>query len=99
MAFASIHIPGFLIQALIRTDPTLRQRAIALVDGTPPLWKVIAANERALRAGIQVGNRNARKRHGTAVAGNCGQGVGHRAVGEVDRYARRRAAQIHGVIR
>src|SRR5580704_4030061 len=55
MAFASIHIPGFLIQALTRTDPALRQRAIALVDGTPPLWKVIAANEAALRAGIQIG--------------------------------------------
>ena len=55
MAFASIHIPGFLIQALIRTEPALRQRAIALVDGTPPLWKVIAANEKALRAGIQLG--------------------------------------------
>jgi protein ImuB len=55
MAFASIHLPGFLIQALIRTNPPLRQRAIALVDGTPPLWKVIAANEMALRAGIQLG--------------------------------------------
>jgi protein ImuB len=55
MAFASIHIPDFLIQALVRTDPALRNRAIALVDGTPPLWKVIAASEAALRAGIQMG--------------------------------------------
>ncbi len=55
MAFASIHIPGFLIQALVRSEPALRNRAIALVDGTPPLWKVMAANEAALRAGIQMG--------------------------------------------
>lgn len=55
MAFASIHIPRFLIQALVRSEPELRNRAIALVDGTAPLWKVMAANEAALRAGIQMG--------------------------------------------
>ncbi len=65
MAFASIHVPDFLIQALLRSEPalgsvalgnlTLVRRAIALVDGTAPLWKVIAASEAALRAGIQMG--------------------------------------------
>ena len=55
MAFASIHIPGFLIQALVRSEPALRKRAIALLDGTPPLWRVMAANEVARRAGIQMG--------------------------------------------
>ena len=55
MAFASIHIPGFPIQAVVRTEPALRKRAIALVDGTPPLWAVMAANEAALQAGIQLG--------------------------------------------
>ena len=55
MAFASIHIPGFLIQALVRSEPTLRHAAIALVDGPAPRWKVIVANETALQAGIQLG--------------------------------------------
>ena len=55
MAFASIHIPGFLIQAAVRSEPALRNRAIALVDGTPPLWTVVAANVAALQAGIQLG--------------------------------------------
>jgi len=55
MAFASIHIPGFLIQSAVRAEPALRNRAIALVDGVPPLWTVIAANEPALQAGIQPG--------------------------------------------
>lgn len=55
MAFASIHIPGFLIQALVRGEPGLRNRPIALIDGAAPLWKVVAANEAALRAGIQIG--------------------------------------------
>ena len=55
MAFASIHIPGFLIQALVRGEPELRNRPIALIDGAAPLWKVVAANETAFRAGIQIG--------------------------------------------
>jgi protein ImuB len=55
MAFASIHIPGFLIQAAVRSEPALRNRAIVLVDGTPPLWTVMAANVAALQAGIQLG--------------------------------------------
>jgi protein ImuB len=55
MAFASIHIPGFLIQSVVRSEPALRNCAIALVDGTPPLWTVIATNDAALQAGIQLG--------------------------------------------
>lgn len=30
-------------------------RPLALVDGEPPLWKVVAASEEALRAGIELG--------------------------------------------
>jgi protein ImuB len=55
MAFASIHIPVFLVQAVIRQHAHLRAVAIALVDGVPPLVKVVAASAAALEAGIQVG--------------------------------------------
>ena len=55
MAFASIYVPDFPVQAVVRAEPALRGRAIALVDGTPPLWSVVAANEAALRAGITLG--------------------------------------------
>jgi protein ImuB len=55
MAFASIHIPDFPVQAIVRMHAHLRGCAIALVDGVPPLVKVVAANPAALRAGIQVG--------------------------------------------
>ncbi len=55
MAFASIHVPAFPIQAVVRSEPSLRNRAIALVDGASPIWNVIAANDLALRAGIQLG--------------------------------------------
>ncbi len=55
MAFASIHIPDFWVQAVTRTHARLRESAIVLVDGVPPLVKVVAASAAALDAGIQVG--------------------------------------------
>src|SRR5580692_11322367 len=55
MAFASIFVPCFSVQAVVRAEPSLRGRAIALVDGIPPLWSVVAANEAALLAGIHLG--------------------------------------------
>jgi len=33
MARAAIHIPDFLVQAVVRAEPTLRGAAIVLVDG------------------------------------------------------------------
>jgi protein ImuB len=55
VAFASVHIPNFMVQAVVRGEARTRERGMALVDGTPPLVRVVAADERALRAGIQVG--------------------------------------------
>ena len=37
MAFAAIHVPNFMVQAVLRGEAQLRDGAIALVDGTPPL--------------------------------------------------------------
>src|SRR5580704_9838509 len=55
MAFASIHVPHFPLQAVVRAEPSLRNQALALVDGTPPIWNVVAANQAALQAGIELG--------------------------------------------
>jgi protein ImuB len=55
MGFAAIYIPGFMVQAVVRAEPALRHGALALTEGTPPLRKVVAANEAALRAGIELG--------------------------------------------
>ena len=55
MSFASVFVPNFMVQAIVRTEPELRERGVALVDGNPPLWKIIAANGFAMKAGIQVG--------------------------------------------
>jgi protein ImuB len=44
-----------MVQAVVRGEPDLRDRALALVEDDPPLWKIVAANEAALQAGIQLG--------------------------------------------
>ncbi len=67
MAFASIHIPEFMVQAVVRTRLHLRNRAIALVDGVPPLVKVVAANRAALEAGIQPGMSKAQAAQFTGI--------------------------------
>ncbi len=55
MPFAAIHIPNFPVQAVIRAEPALCTATLALVDGTPPVWTVIAVNELARQAGIGIG--------------------------------------------
>ncbi len=55
MAFASIYVPEFWVQAVLRSERELRGCAIALVDGTPPIWKVAAASRAALTLGIEIG--------------------------------------------
>nr|HEV7952983.1 hypothetical protein [Candidatus Acidoferrales bacterium] len=55
MAFASIHVPNFMVQAVVSAEPELRGRAVTLVDGVPPLCVVVALNEVAQMAGIQLG--------------------------------------------
>ena len=55
MAFASIHVPNFMLQAVVSADPELRGCAVTLVDGIPPLCVVVALNELARLAGVQLG--------------------------------------------
>src|SRR5579862_2549605 len=55
MVFAAIYIPDFSVQAAIRVEPSLRDSAVALVDGIPPQVKVVAANDRAFQTGLELG--------------------------------------------
>src|SRR5258707_13151223 len=55
MGFACVYIPDFLVQAVVRGQRTLGEGALALLEGAPPLWSVVAANPAALEAGIQLG--------------------------------------------
>ncbi len=55
MAFAAIYVPNFMVQAVTRAEPRLCRAAMALIDGLPPVWNVVAMNEAALQAGIELG--------------------------------------------
>ena len=55
MPFACIYVPDFPVEAILRAEPELRSKVVAVVDGKPPLEKVLAANEDAGRAGISTG--------------------------------------------
>jgi protein ImuB len=55
MAFASIFVPNFMVQAVERREAALWDRALALIEGAAPLWSVVAANEAAAKAGIALG--------------------------------------------
>jgi protein ImuB len=67
MAFVAIFIPNFAVQAVIRGEPTLAGAAVALVDGIAPAVSVVAANEAALRAGIELGMARTFAEHFTTV--------------------------------
>jgi protein ImuB len=53
--FACIFVPNFPVAAVLRAEPELRARAVAIFEGKPPLEKVFALNESAGRVGITPG--------------------------------------------
>ncbi len=55
MAFGCIFVPNFMVQAVVRAEPALGDRAIAIIDGVAPVWSVVGVNEAASRAGIVIG--------------------------------------------
>jgi protein ImuB len=55
MGFASIYIPDFLVQAVVRGERAFGDGPLALLGAAPPLWSVVAANPAAFEAGIQLG--------------------------------------------
>jgi protein ImuB len=55
MPFACIYVPNFLVAVALRAEPELKTRAVAILEGKPPLEKIIAVNESAARMGIAPG--------------------------------------------
>lgn len=55
MAFASIYVPNFMLQAALCAEPDCRGHAIALLDGISPLRTVVAVNNSAQRTGVKEG--------------------------------------------
>jgi protein ImuB len=48
MPFACIYVPNFPVAAVLRAEPELRARPVAILHGKPPLEKVLAVNEKAI---------------------------------------------------
>lgn len=55
MPFACIYVPNFPVAAVVRAEPELKLRAVAILEGKPPLEKVVALNEKAASMGIAPG--------------------------------------------
>lgn len=55
MPYACIFVPDFSTAAIVRAEPELRDRPVAVVEGKPPLEKICSANEEARQAGIASG--------------------------------------------
>lgn len=53
--FACLFIPDFPVEAIIRFEPELRGRAVAVLAGRPPLEKVFAVNEKARQMSVEAG--------------------------------------------
>ena len=53
--FACIYIPDFPVEAIVRAEPLLRERPVSVLDGKPPLVRVIALNEKARQLGMELG--------------------------------------------
>jgi len=55
MPFACIYVPNFPLAAALRAEPELQPRALAILEGKPPLETIIAVNEKAAGMGITSG--------------------------------------------
>jgi protein ImuB len=76
MGFASIFVPNFMVQAVVRSEPALRDHAVAIIDGSAPLLSVVAVNEAAAKAGIEIGMTKSQ------VQQFCGIEIRHRSLAQ-----------------
>ncbi|HKH98844.1 MAG TPA: DNA polymerase Y family protein [Candidatus Sulfotelmatobacter sp.] len=53
--FACIYVPNFPVAAALRAEPEMQGRAVAILEGKPPLEKIIVVNEKAERMGMAPG--------------------------------------------
>src|SRR5262252_1546610 len=55
MPFACIYVPNFSVAAALRAEPELAMRPLAILEGKPPLEKILAVNGKASDLGIAPG--------------------------------------------
>jgi protein ImuB len=53
--YACMFVPDFPVEARLRAEPELRSQAVVILEGTVPLQKVFAVNEKARHAGVDPG--------------------------------------------
>jgi protein ImuB len=55
LAFASLFVPDFPVQAVVRLEPELQGKPVAILTGAAPLTKVFAVNQIARELGVETG--------------------------------------------
>src|SRR3954467_8073088 len=65
--FAAIFIPDFALEAIVRAEPLLRERPVAVLEGAPPLERVMIANAKAQTAGAVIGLTKAQAKQAPGV--------------------------------
>ena len=53
--YGCIHLPDYPVQAFVRNEPELRRKPVVVLDGTFPLFTVVAMNGPARRMGVSTG--------------------------------------------
>jgi protein ImuB len=71
MLFASIFVPDFPVEAVLRVEPELRCQMVAVLEGKPPLQKILAVNEHAQQAGLETGMTRLQAEAWPAIALRC----------------------------
>jgi protein ImuB len=55
VSFGAIYVPNFILQAIGRSEPELRAQPLAIIDGPPPTYQVVALNRLAEILGVARG--------------------------------------------
>jgi protein ImuB len=53
--FACLFVPDFPVEAFVCLEPELRLQPVAVLEGKPPLSRIIAMNDRARNAALELG--------------------------------------------
>src|SRR4029434_5209038 len=53
--FGAIYVPNFILQAVGRSEPELRTQPLAIIDGPPPTYQVVALNRLTEVLGVALG--------------------------------------------
>ncbi len=53
--FGAVYVPNFILQAIARCEPELRTQPLAIIDGSPPTYQVVALNRLAEIPGVARG--------------------------------------------